>query len=252
MRTDERIYYYVGVGFENSTVIYSYLCNDLTVKIGDYVLVPISDNYETTGHVVSAVFCIADETSCPPGKTKTVIRKVIQFAPKPEEREPAAVLNPGKEKKAEEARVSSSAAVLKTKEPGKETKRIDVVSSVITGLIFTPITTFVFGVFLSFIFIVFGWDAGESSFLPFVIAFPIAVSVCVYTITHPKTPSQIYQKSRSHGGSGGKESGGGWFPGCPEDQLLSSTDKDFDFNGDGHLDSAESSIRYYAFFGDDE
>lgn len=77
LKTDDQFYYYVSVQFKENNASNSYICPDLSVKVGDEVLVPVYENKEMIGKVVSAMFCTADDAPYPIEKTKTVIRKII-------------------------------------------------------------------------------------------------------------------------------------------------------------------------------
>ncbi len=73
MRITEHLYFYVEVTFGNSARRYSYICNDLRVKVGDTVEVPAGNNQQIKATVVSTLFCTAGEAPYPVEKTKTVI-----------------------------------------------------------------------------------------------------------------------------------------------------------------------------------
>ena len=73
MRITEHLYFYVEVTFGNSARRYSYICNDLRVKVGDTVEVPAGNNQQIKATVVSTLFCTAEEAPYPVEKTKTVI-----------------------------------------------------------------------------------------------------------------------------------------------------------------------------------
>ena len=233
MKTDNQQYFYVGVQFRDNAMPYSYLCHNLSVKIGDEVLVPVYDNEKRNGIVVSTGFYSADNAPYPPEKTKTVI----------------CIIPP------DEQEISDSSSGTQIDQPAHDNRengkaRTDMVANILTSIVFTPILTVVFGFGIAIILLALGWDTDDGVWLPFVLAFPAAVGFCIYAIKHP-TPVQTKKSPKRHVGSGGS-SGGGWYPGCPEEKMFSSTDNAFDFDGNGRLDSAESSTKFDIFFGDDE
>ncbi len=77
MRVTEHLFFYIEVIFGTSARRYSYICNDLSVKIGDTVEVPAGNNQQIKATVVSTMFCTADEAPYPVEKTKTVIGKAV-------------------------------------------------------------------------------------------------------------------------------------------------------------------------------
>ncbi len=74
----ERQYYCCGVVFENYETTYQYLCDDLSIKIGDRVSVPVGNKGEIAiGTVVSIGKYLETATPYPIRKTKKIIKKEI-------------------------------------------------------------------------------------------------------------------------------------------------------------------------------
>ena len=221
METENGKLYYVGVQFDNSRVTYSYICDDLTVKAGDRVIVPVSENQEIKATVITARLYSLNEVPYPFEKTKRVIRKQADSA-------------------------------VQAKKKANSRKKKELITNIIAVILATPIYTLIFGFIIALIMLVMGWRIVEGLWwIPFLIAFPIAVGAGIYHCN--RTPTRAIRRGTYYKNSkSSDDTGGGWYPGCPEDEVLSSTDSLFDFNNDGHLDEFESSTRYDSFFGDDE
>ena len=72
-------YLYCGVRFENSYKIYHYISDDRSVKIGDYVIVPVgSENKESIAQVAESKSYDILHAPYPPEKTKHIIRKYTE------------------------------------------------------------------------------------------------------------------------------------------------------------------------------
>lgn len=141
----------------------------------------------------------------------------------------------------------------RTKAP--DGRRAKLYADVITAVIVTPVLTLISGLIITVVLLFFGWKTGNGAWIPFAVAFPLSLGFCIYAIQHPAprkpTGTQRTPKRRP-ARRAGNAGDGGWYPGCPEEKILPSSDRDFDFDGDGHLDAAESSTKYAAFFEDDE
>lgn len=74
-RADDKIYTFCGVTFPHATCPYSYRTEDLTIKVGDEVLVPVGDK-ETIGTVVSIGQYMRIAAPYPVDKTKFIISKI--------------------------------------------------------------------------------------------------------------------------------------------------------------------------------
>lgn len=74
-RVDDKIYTFCGVLFPDALHPYSYRTDDLTIKIGDEVLVPVGDK-ETIGTVVSVGQYVRAAAPYPVDKTKFIICKI--------------------------------------------------------------------------------------------------------------------------------------------------------------------------------
>lgn len=253
MKTD-RIFYYIGVRFDERAMAYSYLCQDLSVRVGDDVLVPVYDAEERIGKVVTAAFYSVDDVPYPLEKTKSVIRKIPSEETEAEIEELVSALNTLKTARIQND--SDDTAPVSEKpspDPSKDThvsSHTDTVANILTVFIITPILTLIFGLILAFILILLGWEADNGIWAPFALALPIAIAFCIYAIESPTPPQSTKPvKRHSHSGTGGS---GVWLPGCPEEELFSSMDDAFDFDGDGHLDDVESSTKCDIFFGDDD
>lgn len=73
---DKNIYFYCGVIYENSPYPYHYRTNDLNLKIGDKVIVPVGyDNKEVVAEVVSVEQHTRLTVPYPVEKCKFIIRK---------------------------------------------------------------------------------------------------------------------------------------------------------------------------------
>lgn len=251
IETENGKLYYVGVRFDNSQATYSYICDDSSVKAGDRVIVPVSENQEIQATVITARLYSLNEVPYPFEKTKIVIRKVEEAS------EQAVITNPVPKEQAEEEQENRSNekqadSNARVKKKANSRKKEELITNIIAVILATPIYTLIFGFIIALIMLVMGWRFVEGLWwIPFLIALPISIGAGIYHCS--RTPSgtarrgAYYKNSRSS-----DEAGGGWYPGCPEDEVLSSTDSLYDFNGDGHLDEFESSTRYDSFFGDDE
>lgn len=251
METENGKLYYVGVQFDNSRVTYSYICDDLTVKAGDRVIVPVSENQEIKATVITARLYSLNEVPYPFEKTKRVIRKVEEAS------EQAVIADPVPKKQADEEQEDRSHekqadSAVQAKKKANSRKKKELITNIIAVILATPIYTLIFGFIIALIMLVMGWRIVEGLWwIPFLIAFPIAVGAGIYHCS--RTPTKAISRGTYYKNSkSSDDAGGGWYPGCPEDEVLSSTDSLFDFNGDGHLDEFESSTRYDSFFGDDE
>ena len=72
-------YLYCGVRFENSYKIYHYISDDRSVKIGDYVIVPVgSENKESIAQVAESKSYDILHAPYPVEKTKHIIRKCTE------------------------------------------------------------------------------------------------------------------------------------------------------------------------------
>lgn len=73
---DKNIYIYCGVMFPHSARPYVFRTDDETIKIGDFVIVPVgANNKETTGEVVSVGHYLRIAAPYPVEKTKSILRK---------------------------------------------------------------------------------------------------------------------------------------------------------------------------------
>ena len=256
MKTDDQFYYYVSVQFKENNASYSYICPDLSVKVGDEVLVPVYENKEMIGKVVSAMFCTADDAPYPIEKTNTVIRKIITDEQKELFQRLAFDLNAVKKQrlidKANETISVSEEVNENNEQKRKETQSVDIIAGVFTTVIATPILTLIFSFIIAIILLFLGWEADDDIWLPFLLAVPGSIAFCIYAIMNP-APMQSKKSVKYHPkGSSGNSFGGGWTPGCPEEKMFSFMDDAFDFDGDGHLNSVESDAKFDIFFGDDE
>ena len=67
-------YLYVKAQFEGSERSYSYICEDVSVKVGDKVKVPVGyDNRPKTATVIEVAECTAENAPYPPYNCKRVI-----------------------------------------------------------------------------------------------------------------------------------------------------------------------------------
>lgn len=251
MRAENEKFYYVGVRFDNSQATYSYICDDPSVKAGDRVIVPVSDNQEIQATVITARLYSLNEVPYPFEKTKRVIRKVEEAS------EQAVIADPVPKEQAEEEQdvlpnEKEANSTARAEKKSNSRKKEETITNIIAVILATPIYTLIFGFIIALIMLVMGWRIVEGLWwIPFLIAFPIAVGAGIYHCN--RTPSGTTRRGTYYKNARrSDESGGGWYPGCPEDEILSSTDSLFDFNGDGNLDEFESSTRYDSFFGDDE
>lgn len=256
MKTENNMLYYVNIQFDGSNRLYSYISHDLSVKVGDEVLVPVYDNETRNGIVISAGLYSVDDAPYPIEKTKTVIRKMITDEQKELFQRLAFDLNAVKKQRLiDEANetISVSEEVNENNEQKpKETQSVDIIAGIFTTVIATPILTLIFGFIIAIILLFLGWEDDDDLWLPFVLAVPVAIGFCIYAIMNP-APVQSKKSVKYHPkGSNGNSFGGGWTPGCPEEKMFSSTDSAFDFDGDGHLNSIESDTKFGIFFGDDE
>lgn len=75
--TDENVYFYCTVLFPFSRQPYSFLAEDITIEVGDTVVVPVGrENAETEGRVVAVGKCTRQAAPYPIEKMKKVIRKL--------------------------------------------------------------------------------------------------------------------------------------------------------------------------------
>ena len=123
---------------------------------------------------------------------------------------------------------------------------------VLTALFATPIYTAIFGLILMFIFVFLGWEqTDENMWTPFIVAIPFSLTLCIYYIVNPPEENSKQTKHYKIRGNS-RDFGDGWYPGCPEDRMYSSQNRNYDFDGDGRMSHAESSTKFDIFFGDDE
>ena len=74
----KRQYYCCGVVFEHHETTYQYLCEDISIEIGDKVSVPVGDRGDIAiGTVVSIGKYLETATPYPIRKTKKIIKKEI-------------------------------------------------------------------------------------------------------------------------------------------------------------------------------
>lgn len=131
-------------------------------------------------------------------------------------------------------------------------RKYELEANIITTIIATPILSVIFGFIIGIILLVFGWEPDDDFWIPFVLAVPVAIGFCIYAIKNPAPTQSAKTVKRHPTGRGGTSTGGGWIPGCPEENMFSSTNGAFDFDGDGHLNCVESDTKFDVFFGDDE
>ena len=191
-------------------------------------------------------------------KTKTVIRKIVSYEQKELLQKLAFDLNAIKKQRimheSNEAKTASVSEQVKERneKQKKGTPRVDVAAGILTTIVATPILTLIFGFIISIFLFILGWKADEDIWLPFLLAVPVAIGFCIYAIKC-QMPVQSYKTlKRCTKGSGKTSFGGGWTPGCPEEKTFSFMNDAFDLDGNGHLNSIESNLKFDVFFGDDE
>lgn len=253
METGNDNLYYVGVRFSDSQTEYSYICTDLSVKVGDQVIVPVYNGEELQATVIAAQFYSPDEVPYPVGKTKKVIRKVEPEQEKTAEEKPVSVVE--KEKAVQPDKKQKTVTSI-TKNKKHTTSSSDIIAIVLTLILAVPLCTVILSFPMCVPLVLLGWNGSDGSgWLPIVFALPISIYVCIHMLNKAEPGGSTRRGIRGtyYNDSGSSEdAGGGWYPGCHEDKALSSTDRLFDFNGDGHLNAFERSERYDFFFGDDE
>ena len=242
--------YFVGVRFIHGYNVFPYICTDLSVKVGDQVIVPVYSGEELKATVVTAQFCYPDEVPHPFKTMLTVIRKVEPEKEKTLEGKPVSVV--AKEKATQPEKKQGDVTNL-TKKKKRSVSASDVIATIFTLMLAIPFYTVIFSFLVCIPLAVLGLNISDGGgWLPIIIAFPIAIYACIRSLKKQGPSGSTQRGTYYKNSNSSNEAGGGWYPGCPEDSILSSTDSLFDYDGDGHLDAFESSSRYDAFFGDDE
>lgn len=73
-----KAYIYCMVKFEGVRRNYSYIADDTTIQVGDYVFAPLGeDNCATIGQVTEVKHCTAGNAPYPPNRTKRIISKLL-------------------------------------------------------------------------------------------------------------------------------------------------------------------------------
>ena len=255
MDLDQR-YYFVGVQFDGCDVIYSYVCDDLSVRIGDKVLVPVAGEREIVGTVGTASFRTAEDAPYPFDRTKKVIRKLSAD----DHVAIGSTADASKEPKLMDiVRGTAPAPDKKEAAPKSDETGKSKVEKTVEKIIKVPVFTILFALLIAVLLASAGCDIDDEDYYLFFIAIPLGI-IFAFKDDDASPSSKTSSTTKHYGGGAGvmgsgrsgSDCFGGWVPGSPENEMFSYMDDCFDFDGDGKLDTVESMVKYDTLFGDDD